>query len=110
MSTKFLDELVQKRGDGGREAARLLKNTVVTNMQETKMDRPTNFQVLIRVYANSKGLAKAYRDANIITTINDIEDFIRGFNIEDPLCDFIDAGTGKECSDEKLRGLLWCSI
>jgi hypothetical protein len=66
---------------------------------------PTNVQVFIRVYANFKGLAKTYVDTKIIKSSTEMDEFIRGFNMEDPLCDFIDAGTGKECSDEKLRGL-----
>lgn len=34
------------------------------------------------------------------------EDFVRGFNTVHPMCDFIDAGCGKECADEKIKGKL----
>lgn len=32
------------------------------------------------------------------------EEFVRGFNTVHPMCDFIDAGCGKECADEKIKG------
>jgi hypothetical protein len=63
-----------------------------------------NARVLIRVYANVKGMAKAYREANILSEQHVFGEFVQGFNMADPLCDFVDAGTGKECSDEKLKG------
>jgi hypothetical protein len=59
---------------------------------------------LIRVYANMKGMSKAYVDANILTGQHIFGEFVQGFNMADPLCDFVDAGNGKECSDEKLKG------
>lgn len=34
------------------------------------------------------------------------EDFVRGFNTVHPMCDFVDAGCGKECADEKIKGEL----
>jgi hypothetical protein len=30
--------------------------------------------------------------------------FVRGFNMGHPMCDFIDAGDGKEGADSKLKG------
>ena len=68
------------------------------------IDISQSLDFVIRVYANIKGLGKAYRDANVLEQPSDIEHFVRGFNMGDPLSDFIDAGSGKECSDEKIRG------
>lgn len=56
------------------------------------------------MYANVKGLSKKYKEANILPDTSDFYAFIRGFNMEDALCDFIDAGDGKECADFKLKG------
>jgi hypothetical protein len=56
------------------------------------------------VYANVKGMSKAYKDASILSEQYVFGEFVQGFNMADPLCDFVDAGTGKECSDEKLKG------
>ena len=56
------------------------------------------------MYANVEGLAKAYRDANVLRADETLTSFIQGFNKEDAMCDFTDAGKGKECTDFKLRG------
>lgn len=61
-------------------------------------------QCKIRVYANVSGLSKTYRDTNIAPVDGTLEAFIQGFNMENGLCDFVDAGNGKECSDMKIRG------
>jgi hypothetical protein len=50
------------------------------------------------------GLAKVYRNAKITPTDDTFDSFIQGFNMENPLCDFVNAGNGKECTDEKLKG------
>jgi hypothetical protein len=51
-----------------------------------------------------QGLTKAYRDADILRENQDLGAFIQGFNMERTLCDFVDAGNGKECADAKLQG------
>lgn len=56
------------------------------------------------MYANVHGLAKAYRDAGIIHTDESLDSFVQGFNMENDLGDFVDVGSGKECSDAKIRG------
>lgn len=53
-----------------------------------------------------KGLGKVYVDAKILEQREPFERFARAFNMSHPLCDFIDAGNGKECSDNKIRGML----
>lgn len=49
-------------------------------------------------------MSKAYKDANIVPEQYSFEEFVQEFNMADPLCDYVDAGTGKECSDEKIKG------
>lgn len=56
------------------------------------------------MYANVRGLAKTYQEAKTISKDGTLSSFIQGFNMEDVLCDFVDAGDGKECSDVKIRG------
>lgn len=58
----------------------------------------------MRVYSNMKGLEKVYKDSNILPRSECFGEFIRGFNMGDPMCDYVDAGNGKECSDEKVKG------
>ena len=61
-------------------------------------------KIVIRVYANLKGLARTYKDMDILSEPGQLEEFVRGFNMGDAMCDYVDAGTGKECSDEKVKG------
>jgi len=64
-----------------------------------------NLKFVIRTYANFRGLAKAYTDNEILQQPWEFESFVRGFNMGHSLCDFTDAGNGKECADEKIRGM-----
>jgi hypothetical protein len=50
------------------------------------------------------GLTKLYRETNLLRPGEDLSNFIRRFNMESPLCDFIDAGDDKECADVKIKG------
>jgi hypothetical protein len=108
---QFNDDFIKNGQDGGHDAARSLKSAVMDYLRNLKPDAPPNIQVKVCVYANAKGLAKKYREANILADVTEFDAFIRGFNMEDGLCDYIDAGNGKECSDAKLRGqsFLWCT-
>jgi len=58
----------------------------------------------MRVYANLGGLARAYYDAKLLGNPAELSIFVNGFNKEDALCDLVNAGDGKECADEKLKG------
>jgi hypothetical protein len=62
-----------------------------------------HLQVITRVYANVAGLSKTYTVHGILSEPTFVE-FIRGFNMGETMCDYVDAGTGKECSDEKVKG------
>ncbi|EEH36427.2 CCCH zinc finger DNA binding protein [Paracoccidioides lutzii Pb01] len=50
-----------------------------------------------------KSLRRTYQEAQILDDEEEFELFVHGFNIGHPMCDFVDAGAGKECSDEKIR-------
>lgn len=67
-------------------------------------DLEHDFHTIIRVYANMRGLSKACCDAGILDGRETLDQFIRGFNMGHAFCNFIDAGNGKECSDDKMRG------
>lgn len=100
------DSFVQDGKKGGSSAAGHLLEAVGDHIQEVEPEASPNVQYKIRVYANVNGLARAYRDANIVDGDCDLEPFIQGFNMESPLCDFVDAGPGKDTADEKIRGEL----
>lgn len=60
-------------------------------------------EIVIRVNANVNDLArKYYANLCLLRQTSDSLAFIRGFNMGHVLCDFIDAGDGKECAGAKL--------
>lgn len=80
-----------------------LKKAVTEDISSCSSTAIHHLEVIVRVYANVKGLAKTYREEKIVSE-STFEDFIRGFNMGDAMFDYIDAGNGKECSDEKVKG------
>ncbi|PYH70076.1 CCCH zinc finger DNA binding protein [Aspergillus vadensis CBS 113365] len=99
----FNDALIRQGYNGGRKAAMLLRKSVERHIRDIDPQASPNIQYRIRVYANVPGLMKTYREAHILRSNEALDPFIRGFNMENSLCDFIDAGNGKECSDVKIR-------
>ncbi|GAA86159.1 CCCH zinc finger DNA binding protein [Aspergillus luchuensis IFO 4308] len=99
----FNDSLIRQGYNGGRKAAMLLRKSVERHIRDIDPQASPNIQYRIRVYANVPGLMKTYREAHILRSNEALDPFIRGFNMENSLCDFIDAGNGKECSDVKIR-------
>lgn len=77
---------------------------VRNHIRKVAPDVDANIQYKIRVYANVTGLAKTYRVTSLVSSEDALGSFIQGFNMENPLCDFVDAGNGKECADVKIRG------
>lgn len=90
---------------GGRSAAKALIEAVQGHVQTLISNSSPNIQYCIRVYANVAGLTKTYRDTGTISANDTLEAFMRGFNMENVLCDFVNAGNGKECVDVKIRGM-----
>ncbi|KAJ5668863.1 hypothetical protein N7462_009933 [Penicillium macrosclerotiorum] len=99
---EFMDELIQDGQKGGRTAAKALIEAARCHIREVKPDSSPNIQFIIRVYANVAGLAKVYSDSGIVSSVDVVRCFIQGFNMENTLCEFVDAGSGKECSDVKI--------
>jgi hypothetical protein len=40
----------------------------------------------------------------ILPESSSFSEFVRGFNMSEAMCDYVDAGNGKECADEKVKG------
>ncbi|KAK4077221.1 hypothetical protein Purlil1_12435 [Purpureocillium lilacinum] len=100
----FKDELVRRGLNGGKDTASMLVHAVKEGAKSQFPATAPYLQVIVRVYANAKGLASAYDKANLPDESLSLNNFIRGFNMGNALCDYVDAGDGKECSDEKLKG------
>ncbi|TGO23095.1 hypothetical protein BPAE_0144g00150 [Botrytis paeoniae] len=98
----FCDDLIKSSQQGGLETLHRLR-TKVCEYLSTELELPSQISIRIRVYANKKGLASAYSHNKIIGNTDDFDMFVRGFNMGHPMCDFVDAGDGKECADSKLK-------
>ncbi|EEU33462.1 uncharacterized protein NECHADRAFT_89465 [Fusarium vanettenii 77-13-4] len=99
----FKDDLVSQGLEGGQKTASLLRQAVDEDLKCTMGSGASHVRVIVRVYANLKGLAKTYKDHDILSDLATLFEFVRGFNMGDDLCDFVDAGNGKECADEKIK-------
>ena len=80
-----------------------LKNAVAGYVSSLPGVDP-NAKILIRIFAGIKGMSRTYKEAAILPDQYSFEEFVQGFNKADPLCDYVDAGPGKETSDTKLKG------
>jgi hypothetical protein len=65
---------------------------------------PHDIKIVVRVYANTKGLARACALARVVDSPIMVEQFARGFTQSQPLFDFVDTGEGKERADYKIKG------
>ena len=90
--------------DGGAEAANGL-NREIMKYVDTNLD-VKNVTVMINVYVNKCGLAKALVRAGYIADTSAFDAFLGSFNQSQQLFQFIDCGTGKEIVDVKLKGSL----
>ena len=100
---QFKDELVKQSMDGGKKTASLLKQAIEEELQSSLPTTAHRFQVVVRVYANVKGLAKTYKEMEILPEFASFDDFIRGFNMGNVMCDYGDAGNGKDIQTRKSK-------
>ncbi|EHY54563.1 hypothetical protein HRR83_004316 [Exophiala dermatitidis] len=101
-SMPFLNEFVSRGLEGGEDAGKHLR-TAVLEYYKTLSKYHADDRVVIRIYANSKGLGRAYKSAKLIPDESVFDQFMIGFNRSHPLSDFVDAGHHKEAADSKLK-------
>lgn len=101
----FLNELVKQGMTGGDEAAKLLRRAVFDYLRYDE-DFKHDHKIVIRVYANLRGLSKTYADKGLLLNATAFADFVSGFNKAHALCDFVDAGNHKEAANTKLKEIL----
>ena len=101
-SMPFLDDFVSKGTDGGVVAGRRLRNAIEDYHRTTAFYHP-NDRILVQVFANLRGLAKACSQANITRQESTVVDFAAGFGSSHPLTNFVDGGSHKEAADSKMR-------
>ncbi|KAH0547914.1 hypothetical protein GP486_008345 [Trichoglossum hirsutum] len=100
----FEDRFLQKAEEGGKEAAGMLSFSLRESIQRSMPSLSHDIRIVVRVYANTKGLARACALAGIVASPAVMEQFARGFTQSQPLFDFVDTGEGKERADYKIKG------
>lgn len=65
-----------------------------------------DFAILVKIWANLRGLEHALHDNGSITTRDQMVSFAIGFNRSRAEFDFVDVGGGKENADSKMRRML----
>lgn len=93
-SSMLFNEVFLRKGEkGGHQAALVVKDDVSKWIPNNIISPPSEYKIMVKVYADFKLLAKMYG-------LSAFEEFARGFN---SLCDFIDVGSGDP--NEKLMGI-----
>lgn len=91
---------------GGSRAANDLYNEVIEYLRQQGLlsKNNSNYDVVVNVYANKLGLARALVAAGYLDHPSQLDQFFCSFSQGQPLFQFIDCGPGKERADTKLRG------
>lgn len=104
----FLPELINQGQAGGRTAAQLLNKGLVDHLAKNQGDNTSasRGKVWLTVYCNKQGLSDTLNAANLAAP-EAFEAFVVGFNQASPLFSIVDAGSGKEAADSKIKGLTY---
>jgi hypothetical protein len=100
----FSQTFLQQGALGGKQAAKLLHDSIIKWASASVMDFPVDSKVVVRVYANLQGLAQTCTRAGLVDSPVKVEEFARGFTCGKPLFDFTDVGAGKDRADAKMNG------
>ncbi|KAL8882764.1 MAG: hypothetical protein Q9192_007525 [Flavoplaca navasiana] len=98
----FRDDFLDKNEVGGRLVADELLAQVNHYIKGLNLD-VENTDVVVRAYANLRGLGKACAKNNSMKSTADLGLVANGFTSRYPLFDFVDVGLGKERADHKIR-------
>ena len=101
----FSEKFLKNRDSGGIEAAHELRSCVKEYISTNHCSgRTPDYDIMVTVLANKKGLAKTMAEAQLTTGASDLDEFFCKFNQSQPLFQFVDCGVGKEMVDSKFRG------
>ena len=109
----FHQDLIQQGQAGGRSAAGKLKRGIITHLEslyDAADDLPAastigRSQVWVSIYCNISGLVDVLVSQGICTP-DTFHSFCVGFNQASPLFSIVDAGSGKEAADTKIKECL----
>ncbi|RGP77187.1 hypothetical protein FLONG3_4702 [Fusarium longipes] len=100
----FDERFVKDGEEGGSRAAKQLNDTIKDSLRRKGLE---TCEVMVRVYANLRGLSKALCKNGLAgAEKRSLSSFTAGFNRSYGLADFIDAGELKENADFKLKAIL----
>jgi hypothetical protein len=103
---QFNENLIRQGIEGGKQAANLLRNSVLEHCSELTDE----IEIMAKVCANVIGLTKAMRRDGSLENPDDLRDFTLGFTQGKASFDFIDVGHGKERADSKIKGIYTSTI
>jgi hypothetical protein len=99
----FDDNLLRAGTDGGKQAAKMLNDTVKNSLRYRGLE---HCRTMVRIYANLSGLSKACCKAGLCgPEKRSLAPFVAAFNRSADLTDFVDAGELKENADFKIRAM-----
>ena len=103
----FNDAFVRDGEKGGRRAALVFKDELTEWVSKSVTDAPKDFKVLVKVYADLKGLAGTFMRGGVTENLSTFSEFARGFN-KLSLFDFIDTEGGD--INNKIVGKSWSRV
>lgn len=102
----FNEKWLKDPETGGIEAAYGLRTEVLRYLKrQDSLNLPSEFDIVVNMYANQRGLAKAIMEAGLLPDTFAFDNFVCKLNQSQPLFLWADCGPGKERVDAKIRGL-----
>ncbi|KAL5342125.1 hypothetical protein BJX70DRAFT_395100 [Aspergillus crustosus] len=100
----FHEDLVKKRHDGGKQAARLLRGGIKTIVRELPGGNSFRGEIVVRVYSNILQLSKTMaRTGCVGNEARSLSTFAASFTEAEERFDYIDAGEGDGSTAKKIR-------
>lgn len=90
---------------GGKRAAQALKDAI-----KAQWPGYSRREIITHIYANMRGLGITYEGNGVVSNLPDWYAFVSGFNMVDPMFDYLDAGSGKECADYKIKSMFHAHV
>ena len=101
----FSTELLSRGENGGKDAATALSNALY-NFASEHLSHLESPKLVARIYANFTSLSQTLVKHKVIDKPLIFQEFVRGFNSTKLLFDFVDAGSNKDGTSNKLQEVL----
>ncbi|KAF8529289.1 hypothetical protein BU17DRAFT_36954, partial [Hysterangium stoloniferum] len=97
----FKDELLKRGRDGGREAAQILNENILSHVKKGDK-KNSQVQVWTYMFFNLRGLQQTLV-GSCVCTADEFESFLAGFNQANSRFTISDVHSGKEAADSKIK-------